>query len=360
MEWNVQIDCSVASLQPPWAEYRAAHADWLARFPRDEPVYALPDAAIQSLASRIDKVPPALDARDVPRESAFTALCQGLRLVGVDGDRGVRDFWFDDVATRPDETTPRNLGWAPSLLSELAWGPGQVLAAMGGVCHTNRARGRLNGVAGWLMTEPDFLRDVRTLRQQWSELDRGERPPLPLDRPVPRPPDQGGLGIATPALTRWVQAGKEFLDHWGLVRLESWDLPVAQGPLFPDDLPAEAPARPRHGIHLYLPLHYALQGNDDLARQILNLQRQKAEALGVHRSLAGLAHHEAYAQIFRAIYLERAIRSRFAGGQPKGFVKHLVFAMAAEMGVGDDRVKQIRTAVKKCLAGRRDQVPWLE
>lgn len=360
MEWNVQINSSVARLQPLWAEFRAAHADWLDRFPRDEPVYALPEDAIQSLASRKANVPPALDACDVAPESAFTTLCQGLQLVGLDGERGVRDFWFDDDPTRPDADTLSELGWVPSLLSELAWEPSQVMAAIGAISRSYRARGRLNGVAGWLSTEPDFLTEVQALRQRWCKLDPGKRPPPPFFRPPPHIARGGGRKINSPTLTRWVNALVALLDRWGLVSLETWDLPVPQGPLFPDALPVGAPARPRHGIHLYLPLHYPLKGDDDLARQILDLQRRQVEALGIHRSLAGLAHHEAYGQIFHVMHLERAVRSRFPGDQPRAFITHLVAAVAAGAEVGDDRVKQIRTAVKKCLQGRRDQVLWLK
>ena len=90
--------------------------------------------------------------------------------------------------------------------------------------------------------------------------------------------------------------------------MASWELPEPQGALFPDPLPPRAPARPRQGLHLYLPIHYPLTGDDELLARILQEQRALADQVGLPRSAAGLPHHRAYATILEVLHWERAIR----------------------------------------------------
>jgi hypothetical protein len=142
--------------------------------------------------------------------------------------------------------------------------------------------------------------------------------------------------------------------------MATWDLPEPQGPLLPNPLLPGAPALPAHGIHLVLPLHYPLQGDEDLLRQVYEFQRQAVRDLGLNESLAGLPHHKAYATMFQIIHLERTARSRLPGGRVfRGFVTHLEGALAGHLGCSIDQVQKYRKAISACRRGRRDRIAWL-
>ncbi len=172
---------------------------------------------------------------------------------------------------------------------------------------------RLKGYAGWLLTEPTFLHDCRSLAQRWKDLPEADRPRFPLRR--------GSFHSDLPERTphdrlrgRRRRSRADFFhycDRWGLAGMASWDLPDPQGPLFPNLLPHGAPALPQRGLHLYLPIHYPLTGDDDLLARILQEQRCLADQLGLPRSAAGLPHHKAYATILEVLHWQRVIPDRF-------------------------------------------------
>jgi hypothetical protein len=151
-----------------------------------------------------------------------------------------------------------------------------------------------------------------------------------------------------------------FLDKWGLCGLASWDLPIPQGPLLPDELPPNSQARPSNAIHVVVPLHFHLQGEDDLIRLVQQLQREKAMDLDLDASLPGLMHHSAYGAMFEVIHLERTIRSRFPGRAPRGLVGAIVDTAATHLSVGVDHIRRLRKAVSACRKGRRSQISWLK
>jgi hypothetical protein len=219
---------------------------------------------------------------------------------------------------------------------------------------------RLKGVPGWLLTEPPFLAETDHLARAWRALPERQQPPFPLGRPVvlpTRPP--GGRPAAPPAADFAVALG-QFLDRWGLTRMATWDLPEPQGPLLPNPLPPEAPALPTHGVHLVLPLHYPLQGDDGLMRRILDYQRLAAQNLGLDPDVAGLPHYKAYTTLFDVLHLERAIRSRAAAGrQVRGLISRIEEAVAIGLDLSTDAVRKHRKGIAACRRGRRAQVPWL-
>jgi len=151
---------------------------------------------------------------------------------------------------------------------------------------------------------------------------------------------------------------RQFLDRWGLTRLITWELPDPQGPLLPNVLP-EGPARPAHGIHLFLPLHYPLQGDDDLLGRVREFQRQQANELGLPSGFAGIAHHAQYAQMFRLIHLDRAVRGRFHGRPPRGIVSALEAAAASHLGIGAESVRRLWKWIRTCRRGGRRTIRQL-
>jgi hypothetical protein len=217
---------------------------------------------------------------------------------------------------------------------------------------TTEQQHRLKGYVGWLLTEPAFIQETAELDASSQAFSAEELPLFPLGRYEMKAEPSPHLAIN----------GKvaDFLDRWGLTQLATWDLPEPQGPLLPNPLPPGAPALPKHGIHVVLPLHYPIHGDDDLLRQIAAFQRMGARTLGLDESLAGLPHHEVYATMFDVVHLERSIRARLPDGKvPHGFVLHMTMAMAAEFQLRLDTVQKYRKAISACRSGRRSSVAWL-
>jgi hypothetical protein len=333
-----------------WQAFRHSHSAWAAGFPPGEPVYCLPRPAIDQLALPRGTSPPVLDAPAAAAERDFTGLCRRHPAVGCWRDSPVI---YGPLTPPPPEPTPE-------LMRLLNWPRAEQLQLRGALEAAREAALRRKGVPGWLLTEPAYLGQVDDLAARWRALPEARRPPFPLGRAlaVPAPPE--GSRRAGPVVADFAAALGAFLDRWGLAGLATWDLPDPQGPLLPNLFPAGAPATPAHGVHLVVPLHYPLQGDDGLLRQVFDCQRQAARELGVDESLAGLPHHQAYATLFDVLHLERAIRARLTGRpRPPGLVSRVEAAVAAGLGVSTDAVIKSRKAIAACLRGERARVGWL-
>ena len=167
-----------------------------------------------------------------------------------------------------------------------------------------------------MLTSPEFLIETEALKKEFEKLAAADRPSWPLQRPVrvASPPVESRE--AGPEIVDFVGHLKVHLDRWGLMKLVDWDLPEPQGPLFDDQLPLAAPASPTHGVRITLPLHYPLQGDDDLLRQIKEYQQQAMKDQGLPTHLAAIGNHEQFAQFFRVIHVETTLRSRWAEKAP--------------------------------------------
>jgi hypothetical protein len=246
-----------------------------------------------------------------------------------------------------------------ALLQQQGWTRQQRLEAQQLIAGSQQRSQRLKGYAGWLLTEPAFVQETQGLAGRWQALPADERPLFPLGRSLQLPGWGPTLG-PSPAVAAFGQEVRGFLDRWGLTELATWDLPAPQGPLLPNPLPPGSQAVPTHGVHLILPLHYPLQGDDDLLRQIFNFQRQAVRDLGLNESLAGLPHHKGYASLFDVLHLERAIRARLLPGRTvRGFATCLEKAIAAGLRTSLAQVQKCRKAISACLRGRRSRVSWL-
>jgi hypothetical protein len=290
-----------------------------------------------------------LTAEDARAERAFTDLCRRYPAVGCWQGWPVIYNLLQPPLPLPD-----------SLLQQLGWTRQQQLAAQRLVAGSPERAQRLKGYAGWLLTEPAFVQETKELANRWEALPADGRPGFPLRRPLTLP-GAGATPALSPAGAAFEQEVRRFLDRWGLTQLASWDLPEPQGPLLPNPLPPGSPAVPAHGIHLFLPLHYPMQGDDELLRQIFHLQRGGARDLGLTESLAGLPHHKGYASLFDVLHLEQAIKARLDSAQKRGGrITRVEEAIAAGLDISVAQVQKCRKAISACLRGRRSRVPWLQ
>ena len=323
------------------ADLRRIDPDWAARFDGDDPVYALPPKAIDVLANATGRVGVKIfDAPTAAAERAFTQDCEERKIVGLQADGPISYPLLSELPVSIPDFLMALLGWTPTELG--------VARVVGDLAAPTRPR--LRGVVGWLLTDPAFLGELAEVRALYQALPASGRPRFPLARVLQvsdeSPPE---------TLVGFDDALLRLLDRWGLKALAAWDLPEPQGPLLPDLLPADAIARPSHGVSVYLPVHYPLQGDDDLQRQIVGFQRQRAAELGIDPGYAKNAHHATYDRMFRVLHLERAVRRRFAR-PPRGLVGAIEEAAAATLELAPARIQTLRKWIASCRKGNRSRV----
>jgi hypothetical protein len=349
--WDVINHSGLQRPDRDWEIFRRTHEGWLARFEAD-PLYHLPEAAIARLEWPSPGHPALLDAEAAAAERGLLALCCLYHAVGFGAAGPIAYPYLDPSPRRSLRELYPEMDWTEADWADVELGEGKSAVA-------NR---RLKGYAGWLVTEPLFLEATAALKARWHGLPDGLRPAFPLRRTEPT---LGSADEAEPQtfpeeVARFAADRDAFFDRWSLLGLASWDLPEPQGPLFPSLLAAGAPALPRHGLHIVLPLHYPLAQDDDLLRQILGLQRRFAADRGIDRTAAGLPHHGAYSTILEVEHWERVVTGRYGrGARRRGFVGLVVEAVAEAIGREVNLVVKWRKAISACRRGERSKIKAL-
>ena len=330
--------------------FRGSHPGWLEKWERIGPVYRLPRQSIIGLTRPPVGQRPILDETAAEVEMAFTDVCEVLKAIGYWNGRFIKAGYL----VRPDPLPGRRE------LVELKWTSHQISSAKRLVEATDSISSRLKGCMGWLVTDPDFIQARDKLASLWNTLDEMERP-FPIQRSVQfdSPSQEAGKPGEAPA--EYQARLNAFLDRWGLTGMLTWDLPQPQGPMFPAQLPADAPAMHKHGLHLVLPIHYPLTGTDDLLQQIRHQQAQLARENGLDPSIAGLPHFEVYGQMLEVDLLEMTIRSRYGSpGRRGGFVTAMEHTIAETLRISVSQVQRLRKGISACRRGKRSSVLWLK
>jgi hypothetical protein len=336
---------------PEWEKFARRHAGWLGRIPPG-PLYCLPEEAIARLEQPRFRHPALLDVAAAAAERDFLAVCQLCHAVGFNNGTLINYSHLDRSPRRSFRQDFPDHPW-----TEAQW---LTVASLEGKVATISER--LKGYAGWLVTETPFLEAAAALKTRWEALPWHQRPSFPLRRSVlvPFPLEVERARPASAMLAAFVTEFEAFCDRWGLLGMPTWDLPDPQGPLIPAPLPLDAPAMPRHGLHIVLPVHYPLAGNEEFLRQVLQLQRSLAKAQGIDTTAAGLPHHEAYATILEIVHWERVITGRYGRDQRRsGFIGLVVEAVAEAIHREVDLVEKWRKAISACRRGKRVSVKAL-
>ena len=332
-----------------WADFRERYSDWLYSIGFDAPLYCLPVEIIAALQrpNRGDRA--IIDAASASAEKDLLAICRKAHAVG---------YWQSVPVIYSPLTPPPSREDFEELIKNRPSRDRHPMRTLGD--NADDSTNRMAGYVGWLRSEPAYLKEVDQLSVQWHTLPAPERPSFPLGRPLKLMDLPDDCTVAKPATAAFAQDLEAFLDKWGLMQLATWDLAWPQGPLLPNLLPPGAPALPRHGVHIILPLHYPLRGDDSLLRLITQQQQQQAKSVGLDSSLAGLPHHKAYAQMLNVMHVEQIVRKRYGQGKrPNAFVTRLEEAMGAMLGCRADYVQKLRKAISKCKRGERADVNWL-
>jgi hypothetical protein len=245
---------------------------------------------------------------------------------------------------------------SPALFQQLGWGQGTTLAGVNAALsevlrRADQARRQLLGYAGWLTLNPDFQAEKATLKAQHAGLE--VRPPLPLfahthDRqPVLVPPGEAGTVTVLPDETaRFLDSAGRFLRKWQLMRLISWELPLAQGVL--EQIPIGLAVQllgPDHMAQV-LPSYYNVPSETDLRESLRQQQRLAAREaeIAVEFPLAGISGRSgrasSYEAAFRLWLVEQAARARYGGR--RGLAARLTEASKIMTGTTTDHVKELR------------------
>jgi hypothetical protein len=295
---------------------------------------------------------PLLKAEDLLAEDDLLATCQRRWAVGLDGGRPI-DY--------PYLKAPIGLPPASEVLDpELAWyGPNRgVLEHLLGLA--NQARERLKGYAGWLATELPFLEAARDLEAAWGSLPAAMRPGFPLMRFVARPSAPAGSSPASAATGAFAADFAGFCGRWGLVGMATWDLPLPQGPLLPSPWLGQSPTLPAEAVHLVLPVHYPMTGDENLLDRVREAQRALADRLGLDASVAGLPHYRIYGQMLEVAHHERTIARRYGAAlRSPGSKQALIEALAESLGQSADQVARLRKEIAACRRGNRASIARL-
>ncbi len=404
-----------SGLGPSWADrwglFLGQQSSWWQRVStRGEPVYALPTPIIDALAeeyippegSEHRRRRPLISGGDVDAERGFTRLCAGFGqgTVGVWDGLPIRYLALcRRVSPALDDST--GLWEQESLRAFFERRPGMKRrycrehevtesALEAELDEQDRLADFLDrqslGYVGRLSFNEQYRSERDRLRERCTQRDSRLPWPVPpacppvlsveLERLPRQLIDADDLIEVDPLACEMVA----FLRQWGLGFLETWDLPVPNGPL--EGLPLRLVAQlrgPEITVDHY-PSHYDLPADKDLREQIRSRQEREGQDKGIampfpvtdasgrsrprSRSkgssddlhddpLTSATPGADYAPskqetCFRMYLLEQAVRARF-DDPPHGLVVRLLEGFSRFFGTEPDTLTQYRKQYQKHL-----------
>ncbi|MBX3401101.1 MAG: hypothetical protein KF873_20400 [Gemmataceae bacterium] len=332
------------SVGQEWLKFKIDHAEWIKQWPEAQVKYALPESATSHILSKKFFTNKILDA-----EVAFTCFCKRHNIIGVTGDHFIVNHLLTYKRFDLTEDDIKNLN--------LKWSQSEILDSKRADNEAEEGINRLCGVAGRLLTEPQFCLERDALK---TEAERIFGKNIYLGVQFDGNYGSNLLAKKSKSRSKYEKKIKSFLGRWGLTGMATWDLPVPQGPLIPNFLAHNPASNPTSGIHIFLPIHYPFQTDDQMLRKIRRCQQQAAERLGLPRGFAGVAHYAQYAQMFRLIHFDRSLDSRFETKRPPGYVSWSEeVAMDVLELTSTASVRRLRSWIKLCWQGKRNKIKQL-
>jgi hypothetical protein len=253
------VNGNFVPITPALTSFRKKYPGWLEEWEKAGALYRLPIKTIRALQKPPEGRSPVMDDRNCEIETAFTDLCDQTNAIG---------YWNGGFINVHYLRSKKSLSISPAQRDLLNWTPTQVIQAERLSQRGDSISARLKGVAGWLITDPEFIRARDDQASRWGKLPADSRP-LMISRSLKLSARPQSDSESPEEVIQFQEDLNAFLDKWGLMQMLTWDLPAPQGPLLPaTSSVSDAPSIPKHGIHLVLPLHYPLTGNDDLLHHI--------------------------------------------------------------------------------------------
>lgn len=333
-----------------WTTFTHAYRSWIQE-QGSEPIFRLPEPAIDLLAKPSVTHPPLLATDRERAERAFLDLCRYHHAIGFYCGKPL-------VCAYLDERLPLEF---PGVELSPWYRERMPLAQRLVEEHCSPAYEWSRGYVGWLWTEPAYLEELNQLQEFWKQLPTELQMNFPLHNHIVTSPKTLKSGSARfKRLERFGFMLSQLCDRWSLTGLGWWTLPQPQGPLMSSPPSPRLPSTPRNLVEVVIPPSYPLPSGDRVLHHMQAEQEQRARELELPPSAAGLPHWKAYARMAEIIHLETVITDRSERlGRRRGFVSMMVEAIAEAVGLTVDQVKKHRKAINACRRGQREQVDRL-
>jgi len=313
------------NLLPEWLEFSAAFGR--SRDLDNQIWYALPTVLVENIQSEAADI---LDAAEWNFEYALAALSHRFFSVGFENSRPIQYQLL--VGKDPPimtEHITRWMGW------HTLWSPDKAEQLLKlGQRGIDPFRTQQAAFAGWLMTHPLFLHEVRELRDHETQS-------APSNEIGPK--------------HVFSEEVRQFCCKWHLAEMTTWDLPFPQGPNistapFPSTLVVSD-----DDTHVHIPATMSVPARNNMRKLITEMRRSETpphlaewqaildrksdERLGVKRFAEILPLH-----FYRNIVLGRRYPDRIAGHNQA--IDH-AFARWSHAGV--DSIEDLRHGIERRL-----------
>ena len=136
--------------------------------------------------------------------------------------------------------------------------------------------------------------------------------------------------------------------------MATWDLPVPDGPRWPDPLAGAGSDRPGRAV-LDTPWHFPLREEDGLGPFV----RREHDRLAREREVEDLMRSpETYGRLLEVDHWERVLRARdLDRRRPRGFVTAIENVLADLLGLQRETVQRLRKLLSARKAGRLRGLP---
>jgi hypothetical protein len=325
------------------------------RFLACDPLYSLSEGLIDSILKEVPDFFSAQDEqfeRDLAREASFGFFLR--RAYGRPGGAEGQSFTASKNATagRIDEMLGEELARAGADAQDA----GEFFERAAEQREAIVAR--QDAYAAWLVMNPVYRAEVRTLRECWGEAVRaaGQFPRLPMWLM----PDQLG-GASQPVGFR--EECYAFFLRWGLSTLFTWDWPVPMEPDLNVGLQQDVNLLSAGGVILFVPW-YLLRGEKlDLGEVVRQCRVGSAPAHllcwvnkrgGRGSDPLGDARYGTIRWLYR--YHELVLLRRYPEAC-EGNLQRLDVAFAKVLGRDEDSVKKLRLELRRSRDGDVDSLP---
>jgi hypothetical protein len=283
-----------------------------------------------------------IDSETVAAERVFAELCDRHQAIGV-----LHARFLAYPLLRPLIAWPEYEDVTQFL--ELGWSKSDVACVVNLKNPTAKINRRLRAATGRLISSPKFLNAVATIQELWNRLPDDIRPTIPIARSIKIPSADAKLGCkpAPPLLRKFIAEFDNFCDEWHLLGMATWDLPNVRGPNWVPELAPEE-LRQRGVLSVETPWHFPVLAEDGLGRLLEEEHRRQAAEHGVDDDQSW----ETYESLLDICFWQNVLRERYPKKQRvKAFATKMNCALSKIIGVGEDRVKLLRTRLRALQSG---------
>lgn len=329
---------------PCWQTFQEMHGEWFAKREREsEWVYPL---RLEEQVRGVYQSSAALSDADVSAEEAYWDLCR--RFGAVTWGKGVplkSPIMHKAVLNPPDDKFDPQL---LQLMLSLGWTEHHVRAVPQLIRGADHALERTWSIAGRCICQQEFLDQLESLKSLWRKLPQNVRPNFPFAlMPESGAAPQSGRKITHPQRIEFYSQLQQFLNHWKLMQLTTWDLPEPQGLVTIDPVSFS-----RGELSSTIPPSFPLQREDELSPTLATAHDHRARAQGID----DLTKFETYAQIWKINFFDAILQRRYGAAGQSMSVTERRGVLAELLLLSSDRIKKYLTFRNGLRSGHRSSL----